>query len=102
MFNQPQLVPTIVIVADLHDNLRGYSLIGREFFVKGHCPRHTKVVTLDECVIEDSFWVVSLEEYLRVVPEARSAVFNSDEIFIPIYVARSSFRPKYLQHTPLY
>jgi hypothetical protein len=94
--NQPQIVPTIIIAVSIHDDIRGYSLTGREFFLKEPHPRKTVASTLDGVTLEEKFWVIDLNEYLRVVPEAQKERFTSDEILIPVYVARVSFRPKYL------
>jgi hypothetical protein len=87
---------TIIIHTEIHTIERGYSLLKREFVLKEPLPRITKVTTLDGQVIENEYWVISINEYMRVVPEARSFNFGGDEIFIPTFVASPSFKPKYL------
>jgi hypothetical protein len=97
MFNNfSSLVPTIIIVEDSQAHLRGYSLIGREFFLKIPVPREEVALTLDRVQVKDKYWVVSKPEYLRVVPEAPD--FDSDEILIPLFVAKPSMRPKYIKN----
>lgn len=93
------LVPTIVIVEDMQAHLRGYSLLGREFFLKEPVPREDIAITLDGAQVKDKFWVVSKSEYLRVVPEVKD--FDGDEMYIPLFVARFTFKPKYIKSTKL-
>lgn len=82
-------------MVELHADLRGYPLVGREFFLKEPVPRKTQVTTLDGTTVDGEYYVVALNEYLRVVPEARNERFGSDEVFIPTFVARRAFRPGY-------
>ena len=94
-------IQTIIIVADPHDIMRGYSLLGREFILKEPTPRHDEAITLEGYRYLDNYWVVSKEEYMRVVPEATYEDFDSDEMYIPVYVARPSFRPRYVKRTKI-
>lgn len=94
--NSP-FVPTIVIVEDMQAHLRGYSLLGREFLLKYPTPVEDDGITLDGAKIKDKYWVISKQEYLRVVPECRD--FDGDEMYIPLFVAKFTFRPKYLKST---
>lgn len=82
-------------MVELHADLRGYPLLGREFYLKEPIPRKTRVITLDGTAVEGEYYVVALKEFLRVVPEAKDERFGSDEVFIPTFVARRSFRPGY-------
>lgn len=94
---RPKLVPTIIIAVEIQEEYRGYPLQGREFLLKYPTPVHTQVITLDGKEVEGEYWVVSIEEYLRVVPEARDSRFGSDDVFIPTFVAKLSFRPEYIK-----
>jgi len=94
-------VPTIIIVEELHLEIRGYPLQGREFILKEPFPRDDVGITLDGARMKDKYWVVSKAEFMRVVPEAQSSDFNSDEIYIPVFVAKPSFRPRYLKTTKI-
>jgi len=97
MFNSKSpFISTIIIVVELHENIRGYPLIGREFILKEPNPREDIAITLEGIRIKDKYWVISKSEYMRVVPEARFRDFDSEEIYIPLFVARKSFRPGYL------
>jgi len=88
-------IPTIIITEELHTEFRGYYLIGREFILKEPFPREDYAITLDGNKVLDKYWVVSKEEFMRVVPEAND--WNSDEIYIPTFVAKPSFRPRYIK-----
>lgn len=93
--SKSSLIPTIVIVEDMQAHLRGYSLLGREFEIKYPTPIEDIGITLDGSKYKDKYWVISKSEYLRVVPEAGD--FPSEEMYIPIYVAKFTFRPKYIK-----
>jgi len=97
--NYSSLVPTIIIMEDMQAHLRGYSLLSREFVLKEPVPREDTAITLDGASVTDKYWVISKSEYLRVVPEAGD--FNSDEILIPLFVAKFSFRPSYIRSTKI-
>lgn len=86
---------TIIITQELHARERGYSLVGREFVIKDKTPREDEAIHLDGKRVKDHYWVVSKEEYLRVVPEAGNV--DVEEVYIPTFVARVSFRPKRLR-----
>ena len=92
-------IATIIIVVELHEDIRGYPLRGREFILKEPAPIEDVATTLEGLKIKDKYWVVSKAEYMRVVPEARSKDIDSDEVYIPFFVARASFRPRYLNTT---
>lgn len=94
------LIPTIIIVSEVHTLERGYPLIGREFILKEPTPREDIAITLDNAKIQDKYWVLDINEYIRVVPEAAKSNFSSDEIYIPMWAAKISFRPKYIKSTP--
>jgi hypothetical protein len=91
------LVPTIIIVEELNAEARGYPLKGREFVLMEPNPRLDEAVLLDGTVIRDRYWVVSKEEYMRVVPEARGRDFDGDAVYFPLFVAKPSFRPCYIK-----
>jgi hypothetical protein len=100
MFNSKSpFISTIIIVEELHSEFRGYFLKGREFVLKEPVPREDFAITLEGTKIKDKYWVVSKQEYMRVVPE--SLDWDSDEIYIPLFVARLSFRPRYLKTTKI-
>jgi len=90
-------IPTIIIVEELHSELRGYYLKGKEFILKEPMPREDVAITLDGNKVKDKYWVVAKSEFLRVVPEAHD--ISSDEVYIPLFVARLSFRPRYVKST---
>ena len=90
-------IPTIIIVDDAQAYLRGYSLLGREFVLKEPVTRDDVAVTLDGSLLKEKYWVVSKKEYMRAVPEANNNDFDSDEIYIPWFVAKMSFIPCYYQ-----
>ncbi len=92
-----KFIPTIIIVQELHTEYRGYTLQGREFVLKHPQPRKDEGIFMDGAKVVDEYWVVSKEEYMRVVPEARNQDFDSEEIYIPTFVARLSFRPCYVK-----
>lgn len=94
------IIPTIIIITELHAEMRGYSMRGREFVLKEPKPRKDEAVTLDGATMPGDYWVVSKEEFMRVVPEAAREDFSSDEIYIPTFVAKLSFRPAYIQSRP--
>jgi hypothetical protein len=93
--NVASFISTIIIVDDSHAHIRGYSILGREFKLKEQEPRLDEGRHLDGKVFKDKFFVVDRAEYLRVVPEAMRSELSA-EVYIPIYVAKRSFRPKYL------
>lgn len=102
MFNSKSpFISTIIITEELHTDIRGYSLIGREFILKEPEPREDFAITLEGCRIKDKYWVISKAEYMRVVSEARTIDFDSEEVYIPLFVARKSFRPSYLNTTKI-
>jgi len=90
-------IKTIIITAELHDHIRGYPLKDCEFELKEPNPRKDYGITLDGFSIMDEYWVISKEEYMRVVPPAQHEDFDSDEIYIPIHVAKPSIRPCYIK-----
>ena len=92
-------IKTIIIVKEVHANIRGYSLLGKEFKLKEDTPRKDSGTTLDGYQMPGEYWVVSKEEYLRVVPEAAKirGHLESNEILIPTFVARLNFRPCYIK-----
>jgi hypothetical protein len=91
------LIPTIIISAEVHAEIRGYNLQGREFVLKEPHPRKDEAITLDGARMAGDYWVVSKDEFMRVVPEAAGSDFNSDEVYIPTFVAQISFRPAYIR-----
>ena len=94
--NLRELTPTIVIATDPQAEYRGYSLAGREFVLKEPNPRFDECLHTDGVVLKENFYVIDRGEYLRVVPEASRAEHPNSEVYIPVYVARRSFRPRYL------
>ena len=93
--NITNFIPTIIIVDDSNFHVRGYSILGREFRLKEFEPRLDECKHLDGLVFKDKYFVVDRQEYLRVVPEAMKSELSAD-VYIPVYVAKRSFRPKYL------
>lgn len=90
-------IPTIIIIEELHSEIRGFGLKGREFILKEPFPREDVAITLDGNKVKDKYWVISKAEFLRVVPEVKD--IDSDEVYIPLFVARLSFRPRYIKPT---
>ena len=95
-------IPTIIIVQELHAEIRGYPLLGYEFELKEPRPRHDKAITLDGEEIVDDFWVVCKREYYRVVPIAQYENTTGDEVLIPTFIARLSFRPCYVKRPKIH
>lgn len=91
-----KLIPTIIIVVDPQASTRGFSMEGREFRLKRSEPIKGVAITTDGARCEGEYWVVSKDEYMRVVPEERNLDYKSDEIYIPTFLARYSFRPEYM------
>ena len=94
--NLARLVNTVVIDVDPQCEIRGYSLVGREFVLKEPNPRFDECRHSDGVILKETFYVVAVEEFLRVVPEASRSDHPGREVYIPVYVARRSFRPRYL------
>lgn len=94
--NRAELVPTVIISVDPQAEVRGYSLAGREFILKEPNPRLDECLHSDGVTLKDSYFVVDRKEFLRVVPEASRTEHPNSEVYIPVYVARRSFRPRYL------
>jgi len=90
-------IATIIIVEELHAEYRGYPLLGCEFELKEPVPRRDEAITLDGEKIVDNFWVVCKKEYYRVVPAAQYENTTGDEVLIPTFIARPSFRPCYVK-----
>jgi len=95
-------IPTIIIVQELHAEFRGYPLLGYEFELKEPAPRRDEAITLDGEKIVDDFWVVCKREYYRVVPEAQYENTTGDEVLIPTFIARLSFRPSYVKRPKIH
>jgi hypothetical protein len=90
-------IPTIIITVELHAEIRGYPLLGREFILKEPLPRKECATTLDGEEVVDDFWVVTKEEYIRICPEAQYQKLEGDVILIPTFIAQPSFRPCYIK-----
>ena len=92
------MVATIVIIDDPGEEERGYSLLDREFYIRYPGPVKGEGAYNDGQIVEAEYYVVSLEEYMRVVPEASNSneKFTKD-IFIPTYLATMSFKPSYVK-----
>lgn len=98
MSDSSPIVATIVIIDDPGEYERGYSLLDREFVIKYPGPIKGEAAYNGEQVIEGDYYVVSLEEYMRVVPEARNDNSKfTKEIYFPTYVATMSFKPSYVK-----
>lgn len=92
-----KLKPTIIIIMDPQSEIRGYSLLGKEFFLKdGPQPAERKVITLDGVEFVEVHYIISRNEYLRVVPQAVKYHEIEPEVCIPVYFAQRSFRPEYV------
>jgi len=94
-------VATIIITQELHAEIRGYPLVGREFILKEPLPRKDRATTLDGEEVIDNFWVVTKEEYIHVCPEAQYQRLEGDEVLIPTFIAQPSFRPSYIKQTKI-
>lgn len=93
-----KFLPTIIITVELHTEQRGYTLVGREFYLKEPMPRKDVAEHLDGVEIPGEYYVISKKEFMRVVPEARKYDIDSDEVLIPTFAAKPSFRPRYLRN----
>lgn len=96
-----KFIPTVIIIRELHDDIRGYPLLGREFILKEPLPTKQKAITLDKEEVIDNFYVVSKEEYMHVCPEARYKDLEGDVVLIPTFIAQASFRPRYIKKTKI-
>lgn len=94
-------IPTIIIVQELHAEIRGYPLLGREFILKEPLPQRQQATTLDGEEVIDDFWVVTKEEYIHVCPEAQYQRLEGDVVLIPTFIAQPSFRPSYIKQTKI-
>ena len=96
MSNANPLVATVIIIDDPGAEERGYSLLDREFVSKYPGPVKGEGQYSDGKIIEADYYVITLEEYVRVVPEARQSNENfTKEIYIPTHLATMSFKPSY-------
>ena len=95
-------IPTIIIIRELHAEIRGYPLLGCEFVLKEPHPRKDKAFTLDGEEIVDDFFIVDKREYYRVVPEAQYENTTGDEVMIPTFICQPSFRPCYVKTPKLH
>lgn len=93
-------IATIIIIRELHAGIRGYPLLGREFVLKEPNPRREKAITLDGEEVIDEFWMVAIEEYVRVCPEAQYLNLG-DTVLVPTFIAQPSFRPSYVKQTKI-
>jgi hypothetical protein len=83
---------TVVIVEELHSEIRGYLIKNKEFRLKYPQPQKREAITLDGCVAEDNYYIVDADEYARVTGK----YLGGSEVLIPVWAGRLSFRPKYL------
>ena len=92
-----KMIDTIIIVYDWNKIERGYSLERREFVLKKSFPCKCEATMLDGVRILDEYYVVDLNEFIRVVPEAATMKFDSNEVHIPVFAVQRSFRPEYIK-----
>jgi hypothetical protein len=83
---------TIIVTEELHAEIRGYALKNREFKLKHPDPQKRQAETLDGCIVEDDYYVVSAAEYERVTGKN----LKGEDVLIPTWAGKVSFRPKYL------
>jgi len=89
-------VATVIILEDPGAEERGYDLTDREFVSKYPGPVKGEGAYNGGKVIEGDYYVVTLQEYVRVVPEPRNDNANfTEEIYIPKHLATMSFKPTY-------
>lgn len=91
-------VATIVLVHDPYEG-RGYDLVDREFFLKYPEPVLAEATWMDGTKLKERYYVVSLKEFMRVVPEAvnDSSVNWTDPVLFPIDFCNRSFKPNYIK-----
>lgn len=90
-------IATIIITEDPGGNTRGYSLLGREFRLKYPHAVTSEAVYADGTKVHADYYIIDLQEYVRVVPEARNSNDNfTKEISIPTMYAQMSFKPSYV------
>lgn len=86
---------TLIITADPSTEVRGFSILGREFRLnRVHTPVEDECVTLDGVRFKDRGYLIDQQEWFRVVPEASRSDYRERYVFIPEWAAKVSFRPK--------
>jgi len=91
---------TIIIVNDFfYPERPTVNLQGREFRLKEPLPQRRKARDLSGFEFEDEFFVVSVQEFIKVVPESTSWDLTN-EILIPSILCTQSLRPKYINSSP--
>lgn len=90
-------VATVTIIEDTFPD-RGYSLVDREFFLKYPDAIEAEATWLDGTKFKEKYYVVSLKEYMRVVPEARNENHKwTEEVMLPAQLCHRSFKPTYVK-----
>lgn len=90
-------IATITILDDPYLE-KGYTLTNREFFLKYSEPVFGEGEWLDGTKLPEKYYVVSLKEYFRVVPEAmKENIRWTEEIYFPIHLCHRSFKPSYIK-----
>lgn len=84
--------PTIVIREDPYAATRGHSILGREFILHNPYPVRDTGILMDGTRIEDEYYVVTKEEYIKRVPEQKDIA--GDFVYIPVMFARISLYPR--------
>ncbi len=91
------MIPTIIITEDPGAEERGFSILNREFRLKYPHAVSGEAEYSDGQKVQADYYVVDLQEYVRVVPEAQNQNANfTKEISIPTMYATMSFKPCYV------
>ena len=74
LFNLPdRYVLWVQIIVDPHTQLRGFSLVGREFMVEGKRPvEATMYGILDKQQMDGKYYPIAEREFMRVCPELKN------------------------------
>lgn len=90
---------TVTIIEDpAYPEVRNYSLVDREFFLKDGYPEaiEAEATWLDGTKFKEKYYVIDLKEYMRVVPEARNENHNwTNDVLLPLHLCHKSFKPTY-------
>lgn len=99
--NQKQILLDTIIYGHDFDTGKPFNLAGREFVLKEKSPRFCEAEDMNGGKVTGEYWVITLYEFLRVVPEAEFVIkIDSDEILIPVEKAIPSQRPYYIKSKP--
>lgn len=98
MSEKSPLVATVVVTEDPGAADRGFSMVGREFYLRYPYPIEDEGVHTDGTKVKANYYVVSLKEFMRVCPEAANLNYKyTEDIYIPTIYGEMSFKPSYVK-----